>query len=278
MEMMTGALGTLLPKLAKLLTERYKLQRRLRGEIMFLKAELESMQAALEKVSDAPVTDNQVRIWARDVRELSYDIEDSIDRFMVRIDSDPSAPTELHGFRGFIQRSLKLLTTANIRHRISKDIRDIKVLVSEVASRRDRYNIDCSVSSVRSATATVVDPRLIGLYEEATKLVGISGPQEELKVMLMEREATSLKVISIVGIGGLGKTTLANTVYQQLRGQFDCHAFVSVSLRPDLNGILSSILRQVSEQHYCSTETWPVEEIIDKIRLFLDDKRYIYKS
>ncbi|XP_066339983.1 disease resistance protein RGA5-like [Miscanthus floridulus] len=279
MEIMTGALGTLLPKLAKLLTDRYKLQRCLRGEIMFLKAELESMQAALEKVSDAPVTDNQVRIWARDVRELSYDIEDSIDRFMVCVDTDPSAPAELHGFRGFIQRSLKLLTTANTRHRIAKDIRGIKVLVREVASRRDRYSTDSSVSSIRSAaTATVVDPRLIGLYEEARKLVGISGPQEELK-MLMEPEATSLedglKVISIVGVGGLGKTTLANAVYQQLRGQFDCHAFVSVSLRPDLNRILSSILRQVSEQHYCSTETWPVEEIIDKIRLFLDDKRYI---
>ncbi|XP_072146367.1 disease resistance protein Pik-2-like [Setaria viridis] len=133
-------MSTLLAKLTTLLTDEYKLQRHLRGEIMFLKAELESMQAALEKVSDVPVSENQVRIWARDVRELSYDIEDSIDKFMVRIDSNPFA--QPHGFRGFIDRSLKLLTTAHARRRIATDIIGIKALVSEVASRRERYNID----------------------------------------------------------------------------------------------------------------------------------------
>ncbi|KAF8694031.1 hypothetical protein HU200_038481 [Digitaria exilis] len=225
MEIMTGAMSSLLPKLATLLTDEYKLQRRLRGEIMFLKAELESMQAALEKLSDAPVTENQVRIWAR---------------------------------------------------MIARDIIDIKALVNEVASRRERYNID-SFSSARSSKATTIDPRLIGIYEETTKLVGISGPMEELKVLLELEPITmyGLKVISVVGVGGLGKTTLVNAVYQQLKGQFDCHAFVSVSLSPDLKGILSSILRQVSEQRYSSTETWPVEEIIDKIRKVLEDKRYV---
>nr|CAB3491572.1 unnamed protein product [Digitaria exilis] len=207
MEIMTGAMSSLLPKLATLLTDEYKLQRRLRGEIMFLKAELESMQAALEKLSDAPVTENQVRIWARNVRELSYDIEDSIDKFMVRIDSNQSAKP--HGLRAFIDRSLKLLTTANIRHRIARDIIDIKALVNEVASRRERYNID-SFSSARSSKATTIDPRLIGIYEETTKLVGISGPMEELKVLLELEPITmyGLKVISVVGVGGLERLVI----------------------------------------------------------------------
>ncbi|CAL4987997.1 unnamed protein product [Urochloa decumbens] len=268
MEIITGAMSTLLPKLITLLTDEYKLQRSVRGEIIFLNAELESMQAALEKLSDAPVIENQDRIWARDVRELSYDIEDSIDKFIVRIDSNPSAKPQ--GFSGFF-RSLKLLRC----HTFASDIIGIKAQVGELASRRERYKIG-SVSSVRPATATI-DPRLIGVYEDTTKLVGISGPCEKLK-MLMESDPTSMygpKVLSVVGIGGLGKTTLVNAVYQQIRGQFDCHASVSVSRSPDLKTILSSILRQVSEQQYCSTETWPVEEIIDKIRKLLEDKRYI---
>ncbi|KAL6880092.1 hypothetical protein ACP4OV_011657 [Aristida adscensionis] len=274
MEIVTGAISTLLPKLAKLLSNEYKLQRSLRGEIMFLKAELESMQAALERMSEAPVTDKQDRIWARDVRDLSYDIEDSIDKYMVHIATNQSAKPR--GFGGFIHRSLRLLTTANLRHTISTEIISIKVLVSDVASRRGRYKIENS-SFVRPATTTI-DPRLIGMYEETMKLVGINGPREEVTKLLMEPEATlddRLNVISIVGVGGLGKTTLANAVYQQLRGQFQCHAFVSVSLAPDLKRILSSILRQVSEQDYGSIETWDVEEIINKIRLFLQDKRYI---
>ena len=36
-----GVMGTLLPKLADLITKEYNLQRGVRGEIMFLKAEME---------------------------------------------------------------------------------------------------------------------------------------------------------------------------------------------------------------------------------------------
>ncbi|TVU25384.1 hypothetical protein EJB05_27878 [Eragrostis curvula] len=274
MEIVTGAISTLLPKLAALLTGEYNLQRNLRSDIRFLTTELESMQAAIERVSEAPVTDKLVKIWARDVRELSYDIEDSIDKFMVHIDNNP--PGETDGPKGFIKRSFRLLSTANLRHRIAMDIKAIKELVNEVAERRERYKID-SLYLVRT-TPTTVDPRLVGNYEETKNLVGISGPQNELVELLMESEATMdncLKVISIVGAGGLGKTTVANAVYHQVRGEFECHAFVSVSHNPDLNRILSSILRQFSGESYGNTETWPAEEIIDKIRLFLADKRYI---
>ena len=69
MEVVTGALPRLLPKLADLLVGEYNLQKGGKGEIMFLQAELESMKAALEKPSEAPADrlDKQDKIWARDV-------------------------------------------------------------------------------------------------------------------------------------------------------------------------------------------------------------------
>ncbi|KAL6653919.1 hypothetical protein ACP70R_007384 [Stipagrostis hirtigluma subsp. patula] len=272
MEIVTGAISALLPKLASLLTDEYKLQRCLRGEIMFLVTELESMQAALERVSEAPVNNNQVAIWASDVRELSYDIEDSIDQFMVHIDTHPSATPQ--GFKGFIDRSMRLLTKAKTRHQIATEIEDIKALVKEVAERRDRYKVDSDV--IQPASTTYIDPRLHGIYEESAKLVAISDPREELAELLMVQEGTSkqLKVISIVGIGGLGKTTLANVMYQQLKGHFECSAFVPVSLKPDMKRMLSSTLRQVSNQSYSNIETWDSVELINKIREVLQDKRY----
>ena len=79
--MVSGAMSTLLSKLGNLLTDEYKMQKSVRGEIMFLKAEFESMQAALLMVSEVPIDqppDIQVKLWAREVWQLSYDVEDKV--------------------------------------------------------------------------------------------------------------------------------------------------------------------------------------------------------
>jgi len=58
--------GSLLPKLGTILSDEYKLQKRVRGEIRFLKAEMESMQAALNRVSKLPA--HQIMILTRSGR------------------------------------------------------------------------------------------------------------------------------------------------------------------------------------------------------------------
>ncbi|KAL6654697.1 hypothetical protein ACP70R_008162 [Stipagrostis hirtigluma subsp. patula] len=93
MELATGALGTLLPKLAQLLKDEYNLQRGVRKDIEFLSRELQSTHAALLVVGEVPPEQltKLVRIWAKDVRELSYDMEDIVDDFLVRVEG-PNPP------------------------------------------------------------------------------------------------------------------------------------------------------------------------------------------
>jgi len=87
MEIVLGALPSLLPKLAELLAGEYNLQKEVKGGIRFLQEELETMKAALEDISETPPDQvpRQDKIWARNVKELSYDIEDNIDTFMVQV-------------------------------------------------------------------------------------------------------------------------------------------------------------------------------------------------
>lgn len=84
-------------------------------------------------------------------------------------------------------------------------------------------------------------------------------------------EGKELRVASIVGFAGLGKTTLANEVYRKLQGQFDCHAFVSVSQKPDMPNLLSNLLLKLAGQH--SSQMGKLDDMITGIREYLSNKR-----
>jgi Holliday junction resolvasome RuvABC ATP-dependent DNA helicase subunit len=119
-----------------------------------------------------------------------------------------------------------------------------------------------------------VDPRLRAVYKDVTELVGVDGPRDELIKWLIEKEGGSLRFVSIVGYGGLGKTTLATQIRTNLRAgaTFECGAFVSISRKPDMKAILRSILSQVSKQDSAYSALDDVQ-LIYKIREFLQDRR-----
>jgi Holliday junction resolvasome RuvABC ATP-dependent DNA helicase subunit len=130
-----------------------------------------------------------------------------------------------------------------------------------------------------------VDPRIQALYKEAIELVGIDGPRDELINWLKEKEDESLRFVSIVGYGGLGKTTLAKQIQANLKfeagttlanlgaGVFECGAFVSISRKPDMKAILKSIFSEISKQKYSGLDD--IKTIMDKIREFLQNRRYV---
>uniref|UniRef100_A0A0E0BTE1 AAA+ ATPase domain-containing protein n=1 Tax=Oryza glumipatula TaxID=40148 RepID=A0A0E0BTE1_9ORYZ len=270
MNIATGAMNTLLPKLGELLVGEYKLQKGVKGEIEELEKELKGMTAALHKVAETPVDqlDQQVKIWASEVRELSYDIEDAIDTFMLKCKGHEPATS--------FKKVTNLFNKFKTNHQIHGVMKDIMDQVKKVSERRDRYIVD---DNAARPTVVDVDSRLEAMYRKATELIGISKPKNELTKQLLEYDGSSSQqsnIISIVGFGGLGKTTLANSLFQELKAKFDSYCFVSVSLNPDINKILKNILLQLDEKMYSHIdETWETKQLIDKIRDFLNNRRFL---
>ncbi|CAL5089450.1 unnamed protein product [Urochloa decumbens] len=276
MNIATGAMNTLLPKLADLVVGEYKLQKGVKREIEELEKELRCITAALHKVSEVPIDqlDEQVKIWAGDARELSYDIEDVVDTFMLR--GKGQEHTKSFSLKELIGKASSLYRKAKTNHKIHNVIKDIMDQVKKVSERRHRYKVD---NIVARATLEPVDPRLEATYRKATELVGIGGPKKELKKMLARESSTLLqrpKIICILGFGGLGKTTLANALLQDLKPDFDCHFFVSVSFNPDIKKIFKNILVQLDENKYSHIdEAWEIKLLIDKIVKLLKNRRYL---
>ena len=250
-------------------------------QILFLQDELSSMTTALEMVSESEEANPQVKEWMGQLRELSYDVEDCIDIFMHHLGRAATC-------NGFIQKIISKVITLKAHYHISIQINELKERVIEVNDRRKRYKIDPSTLLPKSVA---IDPRLPALFEEADRLVGIDGQMDKLVQWLTNSISshTQRTVVSIVGFGGLGKTTLANQVFQKVRSQFDCTAFVSMTRSPNVNKILSDTLLQflksspiaedqtqdiarVQENLYLKTSEYP--QLVKMSRDYLHNKRY----
>jgi ATP-dependent Lon protease len=226
------------------------------------------MSPTLEMLADAEELNPQMTAWRDKLRELAYDLEDCIDAFIARVDHEPDG-------RSGLKRFFRKLKKLKARHEIANQIQEFKASVIEASERHKRYQLVNISSNSRSTCA--VDPRLSALYVEIDKLVGIDGPKKHvIEWLAMEinkaySSSSELKVLSIVGCGGLGKTTLANQVYQDVKSQFECAAFVSVSQTPDVKKILRGIAKGVGITN--NTMDDDEKELIDKLREHLQGKR-----
>ncbi|RLM98980.1 hypothetical protein C2845_PM06G06830 [Panicum miliaceum] len=152
-------------------------------------------------------------------------------------------------------------------------------LLDEVAARRGRFTVDSIVA--KPAAATTIDPRILNLFKRATELVGIEGPRDELINMLslggdvdMPRKK-AMKVVSVVGFGGLGKTTLAKAVYDQLKPHFERSAFVPVGRNPDVKKVLRDILIDLDRGKYANSDLMVLDEkqLMEELEEFIKEKR-----
>jgi Cdc6-like AAA superfamily ATPase len=251
-----GAMGSLLEKLRSLLVspgdklpEPLKTQE---DQLELLKQDLEEINTLLRNLSrvklEPPRT--MAKLWMNEVRDLSYDIEDSIDKMMWPYsNTGEETPFVVEKFNTLVKQA------------------------SDTRKRYHRYGLGRWASN---PTFRVVD-RQVWVPIPTMDLVGIGDSRANLINLLSNDAEKGLKVVSVLGPVGVGKTTLAKEVYRQMRGKFDCGAFVRASKMPGTRRLLRSIISQI-QHHQRPRHGMPVQELIDNIREHFQQKRYICYS
>ncbi|WVZ48975.1 hypothetical protein U9M48_000360 [Paspalum notatum var. saurae] len=287
-DLVMGAMPSLIPKLSELLKEEYNLQTGVKEKVRSLTVELEHSQAALRKVAQVPwdELDEQVKLWAREVRESSYDMEDVLDTFFVHVQGrdSPEHEHQKGSLKSLGKKMANLFMKSKARREVSVGVKDIMTHLDEVTKRCCRYKVDDIVAKP-ATTSSMVDPRLAAMYNKVNNLVGIDKSSSELISMLQPLQRGSvlnanakMKIVSVVGVGGLGKTTLAKAVYDKHKGEFDRTAFVPVGRNPDLKKVIQQILIGLDKGRYMQFNFGQFSEIyqfIDELRGFLlQNKRH----
>jgi hypothetical protein len=294
-----GAVRGLLCKLGGLLAQKSWPVQRLHGEVQYIKDELESMNAFLRSLAMSTWEghDDQVRVWMKQVREIAYDAEDCVDEFVQGRDlSDgDGGDAVMTSLRRHFFRLLATIGSSRGRghRRMVAQLQDLKTRARDAGERRSRYGVlPPESTALRTGygmlTPGRLDPRLHALFTEEAQLVGIDGPRDELVGWLMEEEPR-LRVLAVVGFGGLGKTTLARMVCGSPRvkgADFQCSPLLIVSQTLNVRALFQHMLRELIQRPRLvagdatmddslhGMESWETALLADKLRRYLQDKRY----
>ncbi|KAG6528175.1 hypothetical protein ZIOFF_010325 [Zingiber officinale] len=231
-------------KLGKMLEEEAALLAGVEDDVRYIVAEHKSITSFLTAISTRRNPDAELKNWAQELSEAAYDAEDSIDEF----------DCHLRSTQGFFKHFLRRIKLLKDRRNIATEIKKLKVQVEDTKKRHDRYFHPNEATSSGTVTGLDMtdrysDPRIIGHFVEETQLVGINQSRDKIIGWVMDENCPELTAISLLGFGGLGKTTLAKTVYDDpiiVEGHFQPRAWIAVSQNYNIKELLKKIIRQIS--------------------------------
>lgn len=127
-------------------------------------------------------------------------------------------------------------------------------------------------------------------FDEEVNVLGFDEQIKQIKDDLLDRGNNNLTVISIVGPGGAGKSTMAKKVYGLAAQHFEVHAWVTVSQRPvppDLLTVMinrlvpSDVLKKMIKHNTMKKGAEELKELTQRQMMkllhdFLRKKRYLF--
>ncbi|XP_047162551.1 putative disease resistance RPP13-like protein 3 [Vigna umbellata] len=212
-----------LDHLAQLASREANLLCGVEDRVQSLQYELQMIKELLNTTKRKKGMEHTVLNQIRDVAHLA---EDVIDTFVAKV--------SIYKRRTILGRMLRGFGQERLLHHVAHKIDKLKTTLNEIRDNKDKYDAFKETTD-QSAVEEEEKERLQLLHKlrrdvEEENVVGFVHDSKDVVKRLLGG-GSNREVVSVVGMGGLGKTTLARKVYNssQVMSHFDCHAWVYVS-------------------------------------------------
>ncbi|XXG48861.1 hypothetical protein AAC387_Pa02g3193 [Persea americana] len=282
------AVDFLLQTLVSLVRHEASLLQGLHRNINDIQHELQTMRSFLKDADRRRRSDDGdgVRTWVDQVREATYKVEDIIDTYMYEIVKQQTGEGII---RKALYSPLLLPKRYYYKHRIASELQAIKSEIHEISERRQRYCFqeERQTSKMKDDVENWQRSREYLHFISDEEVVGIDENKDFLIGKLTD-ERPKRVVVAVVGMGGLGKSTLVTKVYDspQVKNHFECHAWITVSrsYKPDelMRDMILELYKSNKEAVPDNKEAVPDDinkmkgsDLVQTVINYLMNKRYV---
>ncbi|XP_031277377.1 disease resistance protein RPP13-like [Pistacia vera] len=238
--MVDAVVSFVVQKLGDYIIQEAVFLKEVRDEVQLLKNELEWMQCFIKDAAEKQVEDAMIRKWVSDIQDIAYDTEDVLDKFMLKMDRGGTPNQKLLALFAFTKKKIHL-------YGIGKEINSLQKRIIDLSRKREFYRLEDignkregknnnrgRLKDLRRVSSFVPDENIVGFEDDAKILLG----------KLLEYQPRRF-VVSIFGMGGLGKTTLAKNLYHNIDvlSKFKFRGWVSVSQDYKTEDLLRRIVK-----------------------------------
>ncbi|KAL2463359.1 putative disease resistance RPP13-like protein 1 [Forsythia ovata] len=247
-----------------------------------LASKLKRIQQLLEAAERKGVIDPQVKAWLEKIEDVAYEMDDVLDEWEMKIhEHEMEGSEDVSDFwekvSSFIQSLCLCFKDVIERRRISLKIKELNGRLESIAKENDdefKFLPNLSEEKDResqhfkrvSATSFVDESTIKGRDDDQNILVS--------KLLSESQKGNGIQIISIVGTGGLGKTTLAQLGFNDFRVKkhFEQKIWICVSNPFNEIRIAKAILESLNQTSPNLTE---FQTLLQCIETTVSGKRFL---
>jgi hypothetical protein len=242
---LTFSMEATLTRVSSIAAEAIRLAWGLEGQLQKLEESLTMIKAKLKDAARRPVTDDFAKLWLEKLQDVAYDAEDVLDKFAYEILRKDQK-------KGKVRDCFSLHNPVAFRLNMGQKVKEINGSLDEIQKLATRFGLGIASQHVESAPEVIrdIDRETDSLLESSEVVVGRDNDVSKIMELLIGSIGQQvLSVVPIVGMAGLGKTTIAKKIYQLARekNHFDVTLWVCVSNDFSKGRILGEMLQNVDE-------------------------------
>ncbi|XP_078153651.1 putative disease resistance protein RGA3 [Carex rostrata] len=242
-----------------------------KGRALAVKEDLERLMRTLNGIKatmcdaeEREIIDHSVKFWLKELKKVAYDAEDVLSEYryeVTRVQVEARKASQASGSHKRKEMEYIVPIPDGIVDRLNK----IRSRFDEIANDRHALQLRDS-DGVRRPNNKILRPPTGHMVDKANIFGRDADISKVINFLLTEKEQ-SLSVISIVGKGGVGKTTIAQLVYkdESVSQCFDLNGWICVSEEFDVRRLIKGTIESFSKTNCGLSELSQLQEELAKI-------------